>query len=123
MNVVNDGVPNAPPYLPHPVDGAKPASAPMPVIVDESAPTKFVFQAKVEVNRNRNDRNSFQLKSLLIAFLVQYQRVDPTLHLLPTEEGSTKGAITKACDLPNTEHGMKDYIKEMHEIDSRYSSN
>jgi hypothetical protein len=115
MNVGNDGVPNAPPYPPHHADGEK-------TTVDEGAPTQFVFQAKVEVNRNKNESHRFQLKSLLIALLVQYQRVDPTFHLLPTEEGSTKGAIAKAQDIPNTEKGMKAYVKEMHEIDRQYSS-
>jgi hypothetical protein len=34
----------------------------------------------------------------------------------------TAGAITKAADLPNTETRMKEYVKEMNEIDSRNSS-
>jgi hypothetical protein len=95
----------------------------MSVIVEESAPTKFVFQAKIEANRNRNATHPFQIKSLLIVeLLVQHQRVDHTFHFLPTADGSTKGAITKAQDIPNTEKGMKEYVKEMHDIDSRNSS-
>jgi hypothetical protein len=122
MNGVKDGVPNAPPYPPHPVDGVQTDPTPVPVHVDENPPMKFVFQAKVEANRFRNEKFPFQLKSLLIELIVQHQRVDPTFHLLPTEDGSTAGAITKASDLPNTEQRMKEYVKEMHEIDSRNSS-
>jgi len=122
MNGVKDGVPNAPPYPPHPVDGVQRASDPMSVIVDESPPTKFVFQAKIEANCNRNETFPFQLKSLLIALLVQHQRVDHTFYLLPTEDGSTRGAITKAYDIPNTEKDMKAYVKEMHDINNRNSS-
>ena len=123
MNGVKDGVPNAPPYSPQPVDGVPHASDPMAVIVEESPPTKFVFQAKIEANRNRNETIPLQLKSLLIELIVQHQRVDPTFHLLPTEEGSTAGAITKAAELPNDERRMKEYVKERHEIDHRNSSN
>ena len=95
----------------------------MAVIVEESPPTKFVFQAKIEANRNRNETTPFQLKSLLIELIVQHQRVDPTFHLLPTEEGSTAGAITKASELPNDSRRMKEYVKERQEIDRRNSSN
>ena len=123
MDGVKDGVPNAPPYHPKPVDGVHNDFDPMSVTVEESSPTKFVFQAKIEVNRNRNETIPFQLKSLLIELIVQHQRVDPTFHLLPTEEGSTAGAITKASELPTEARRMKEYVKERHEIDRRNSSN
>ena len=61
------------------------------------------MRAKIEAKHNRNETHPFQIKSLLIELLVQHQRVDPTFHLLPTEDGSTRGAITKAYDIPNTE--------------------
>jgi hypothetical protein len=121
MNGVKDGVPNAPPYPPHSVDGVHHAPTPMSVHVDESPPTKFVFQAKIEAIRYRHETSPFNLKPSLIELLVKHQRLDPTFHLLPTEEGSTAGAITKAADLPNTERRMKEYVKEKHEIDSRNS--
>jgi hypothetical protein len=76
MNGVKDGVPNAPPYPPHSVDGVQNDPTPMSVNVDESPPTKFVFHAKIEANRSRDKKFPFQLKSLLIALLVQHQRVD-----------------------------------------------
>jgi hypothetical protein len=85
--------------------------------------TKFVFQAKIDVNRPRTETRPLRLKALLIALLIHHQSVDPTFHFLPTEDRSTAGAITKASDIiPNTKEHMKAYVKEMKDIDSRNSS-
>jgi hypothetical protein len=86
--------------------------------VDESPTTKFKYQAKIDVNRDRNDKTPLRLKALLIELLIQHQNVDPTFHFLPTEDGSTASAITKANEIPNTEEQMKHYVKEMRDSDN-----
>jgi hypothetical protein len=58
----------------------------------------------------------------LIEILLQHQRVDPTFHFLPTEEGSTAGAITMAGDGPKSEANIMKYVKEMHDVDNRNNS-
>jgi hypothetical protein len=71
---------------------------------------KFTFQqAKIDVNRHRNDTKPLCLNALLIEILLQHQRVDPTtFHFLPTDDGSTAaGAITKSSDIPNAEAHIK----------------
>jgi hypothetical protein len=86
--------------------------------VDESPTTKFKFQAKIDVNRDRNDKTPLRLKALLIELLIQHQKVDPTFHFLPTEDGSTASAITKANEIPNSEEQIKKYVKEMRDNDN-----
>jgi hypothetical protein len=53
---------------------------------------------------------------------LQHKGVDPTFHLLPTEEGSTAGAITKASDIPNNEVNIKKYVKNVHDVDNPNNS-
>jgi hypothetical protein len=91
---------------------------------DESPLTKFTFQAKIDVNRNRSNKQPFRIKALLIEILLQHQRVDPTFHVLPTEEGSsTAGVITTASDVPNNEEAqLMKYVKKMHDVDNRNNS-
>jgi hypothetical protein len=120
--VPNDGVDNVPPDPPTltPVDPNPPT--PPPIRMDESPITKFKFQAKIDVNRERSDNTPLRIKAILIKLLVEHQKVDPTFHLLPTEDGSTASAITKATDIPNSEEKIKDYVKEMRDSDNRNNS-
>ena len=120
--VPNDGVDNVPPDPPTltPVNPNPPT--PPPMRMDESPITKFKFQAKIDVNRERSDNTPLRIKAILIKLLVEHQKVDPTFHLLPTEDGSTASAITKATDIPNSEEKIKDYVKEMRDSDNRNNS-
>ena len=120
--VPNNGVDNVPPDPPTltPVDPKPPT--PPPMRMDESPITKFKFQAKIDVNRERSDNTPLRIKAILIKLLVEHQKVDPTFHLLPTEDGSTASAITKATEIPNSEEKIKDYVKEMRDSDNRNNS-
>jgi hypothetical protein len=65
------------------------------------------------------EKTPLRLKALLIELLTQHQKVDPTFHLLPTDDKSTAGAITKATEIPNNEEMIKQYVKEMHDVENR----
>jgi hypothetical protein len=68
-------------------------------------------------------QKTLRIKPLLIDLLLQHQRVKPTfLHLLPIEDGSPAGAITKGNEIPNSEEKIKNYVKAMHDVDSRNNS-
>jgi hypothetical protein len=119
MNGHQDGAANEPPdtLIPTPGDTIVP---PTPVMqVTENPTTTFTFQAKIDANRRRTDNTPFHLKALLVALLVQHQKVDESFHFLPTNANSTAGALVKASDIPNDEVNIKKYVKEMHKIDNR----
>jgi DNA-binding FrmR family transcriptional regulator len=120
--VPNDGVDNVPHDPPPitPVDLNPPT--PPHMRMDESPITKFKFQAKIDVNRERNDNTPLRIKAILIKLLAEHQKVDPTFHLLPTEDGSTASAITKVTEIPNSEEKIKDYVKEIRDSDNRNNS-
>jgi hypothetical protein len=61
-------------------------------------------------------------QALLVALLIQHQKVDESFNFLPTDGNSTAGAIIKAIDIPNDEVNIKKYVKEMHEINNRNNS-
>jgi hypothetical protein len=86
---------------------------------DENPVTKIIFQAKIDVIRNRSDNQPLPIKALMIDILLQHQRVDPTFHFLPTEDGSNAGVLTTASDIPNNDSEMKKYIKEMRDVENR----
>jgi hypothetical protein len=120
--VPNNGVDNVPPDPP-PLTPVNPdPSTPPPMRMDESPITKFKFQAKINVNHERNDNTPLRIKAILIKLLVKHQKVDPTFHLLPTEDGSTASAITKATHIPNSEEKIKDSVKEMRDSNNRNNS-
>jgi hypothetical protein len=87
--------------------------------VHEHPTTTVKFQAKIEVTRNRSDNTPLRLKALLIELLLQHQHVDPTFHLLPHDDETTSGAITKANEIPNSEEAMMKYVKAMTDNEHR----
>jgi hypothetical protein len=122
MNVMNgrhDGAANEPPdpLIPTPGNTIVPTTPAMQVT--ENLTTTFAFHAKINANRRRTDNTPFYLKALLVALLVEHQKVDNTFHFLPTDDNSTAGAIIKASNIPNDEANIKKYVKEMKEIDNR----
>jgi len=119
MNGRHHGGNNAPPDPPVPEHGGPDPPSPTLMHDTESPTTTFTFQAKIDVNRKRDDKTPLRIKALLVALLIQHQRVDPTFHFLPNDDKSTAGAITKANEIPNTESKIKNYVKEMQEIDHR----
>jgi hypothetical protein len=122
MNGRHDGAPNEPPDLLTPTPGDTIVPPPPVMQITESPTTTFTFQAKIDANRRRTDNTPFHLKALLVALLVEHQKVDDTFHFLPTDGNSTAGAIVKASDIPNDEVNIKKYVKEMHNIDNRNNS-
>jgi hypothetical protein len=122
MNTTNgadDGVPPAPPDRPILAEGGPKQSSTPSMHCDENPVTKIIFQAKIDVIRNRNDDQPLPIKALMIDILLQHQRVDPTFHFLPTEDGSNAGVLTTASDIPNNDTEMKKYIKEMRDVENR----
>jgi hypothetical protein len=122
MNGRHDGAANKPPdpLIPTPGDTIVP---PTPVMqVTENPTPTFTFQAKIDANRRRTDNTPFHLKALLVALLVQHQKVGESFHFLPTDANSMAGALVKVSDIPNDEVNIKKYVKEMHEIDNRNNS-
>jgi hypothetical protein len=85
----------------------------------EKPVTKIIFQAKIDVIRNRSDTQPLPIKALMIDILLPHQCVDPTFHFLPTEDGSTARVLTTASDIPNNDVEMKKYIKEMRDVENR----
>jgi hypothetical protein len=120
MNGTDHGVPTASPP-PDPLlqaNGLPNPPHPSSVNVDEAPVTKFTFQAKIDINRNRSETKPLLLNARLIEVLIQHQRVDPTFHFLPTEKGFNSGAIMMASDIPNTEEKIKHcVVKNMHDVD------
>jgi hypothetical protein len=115
----DDGVPYAHPDPASLAHGDPKPPTPPPMYSVESPMTKFKFQAKIDVNRNRTEKMPIHLKALLIEFLTQHQNVDPsrTFHLLPTNDKYTTG-VTKANEIPNNEAMIKQYVKEMHDVEN-----
>jgi hypothetical protein len=85
---------------------------------------KYKLQAKIDVNRNRNDKTPLRVRALLVKLIIQHQRVDSTFHFLPTMADSMSGAVSpKPARSQRTTMGeqaqIKHYIREMHDIENR----
>jgi hypothetical protein len=115
----HDGAANKPPDPPIPTPGDTIVPIAPAMQVTENPMTTFTFQAKIDANCHRTDNTPFHLKALLVALLVEHQKVDNTFHFLPTNDNSTTSAIVKASNIPNDEANIKKYLKEMKEINNR----
>ena len=111
-NPIDDGAPNGDP-APNlaTTNGDTP---PTPFLPDINQTTTKIIQQKLKVTLNRSSTNHspIPLKAILIATLVEFQKVDPTFTFLPTEKDSTASAITKASELPNDEEKLKKYVTD-----------
>jgi hypothetical protein len=65
---------------------------------------------KVEQNRPASDTSPFPLKALIIATLIQFQKVDHTFKILPHDKHSKAGVITTVQDIPTDSTQLEKYF-------------